>query len=162
MGKRAVQLRELLTKLGPSFVKVGQALSSRPDLLPKEYLEVTFCPGCSCTWLWPAPALTWLCPALCPTLPSAVLCSALCAALLHKQYVQVLSGPAPPLIWLCPILCPAMPLLCPVLRPLPCLPIPKQNKLNKAHGCTCCQIFRITALAMPASSYKYHSHEGHP
>ncbi|KAL3145629.1 hypothetical protein ABBQ32_003173 [Trebouxia sp. C0010 RCD-2024] len=40
MHKRAVQLRELLTKLGPSFVKVGQALSSRPDLLPKEYLEV--------------------------------------------------------------------------------------------------------------------------
>jgi len=40
MHKRAVQLRELLTKLGPSFVKVGQALSSRPDLLPKPYLEV--------------------------------------------------------------------------------------------------------------------------
>lgn len=40
MRKRAVQLRELLTKLGPSFVKVGQALSSRPDLLPKPYLEV--------------------------------------------------------------------------------------------------------------------------
>ena len=42
MRKRAVQLRELLTKLGPSFVKVGQALSSRPDLLPKEYLEVVY------------------------------------------------------------------------------------------------------------------------
>ena len=44
MHKRAVQLRELLTKLGPSFVKVGQALSSRPDLLPKEYLEVMLVP----------------------------------------------------------------------------------------------------------------------
>ena len=40
MQKRATQLRDLLTKLGPSFVKVGQALSSRPDLLPKPYLEV--------------------------------------------------------------------------------------------------------------------------
>lgn len=40
MQKRAVQLRDMLTKLGPSFVKVGQALSSRPDLLPKPYLEV--------------------------------------------------------------------------------------------------------------------------
>lgn len=70
MGKRAVQLRELLTKLGPSFVKVGQALSSRPDLLPKEYLEVTFCPGHSCTWL---------CPALC-LLCCALFC-ALCSAL---------------------------------------------------------------------------------
>lgn len=40
MQRRAVELRNLLTSLGPSFVKVGQALSSRPDLLPKPYLEV--------------------------------------------------------------------------------------------------------------------------
>ena len=33
--KRAGQLRDTLAGLGPSFVKVGQALSSRPDLLPK-------------------------------------------------------------------------------------------------------------------------------
>ena len=33
------QLREKLTKLGPAFVKVGQALSTRPDLLPSRYLE---------------------------------------------------------------------------------------------------------------------------
>lgn len=38
---RAVELRQILGQLGPSFVKVGQALSSRPDLLPQEYLEVT-------------------------------------------------------------------------------------------------------------------------
>lgn len=38
--KRAVELRNLLSKLGPSFVKIGQALSSRPDLLPRDYLEV--------------------------------------------------------------------------------------------------------------------------
>eukprot|EP00955_Chlamydomonas_euryale_P001019 11891-Chlamydomonas_euryale.AAC.1 len=38
--KRAVELRELLGSLGPSFVKIGQALSSRPDLLPRDYLEV--------------------------------------------------------------------------------------------------------------------------
>ena len=37
---RAKELRDLLGQLGPSFVKVGQALSSRPDLLPKVYLEV--------------------------------------------------------------------------------------------------------------------------
>jgi len=35
-----MELRDLLGQLGPSFVKVGQALSSRPDLLPKVYLEV--------------------------------------------------------------------------------------------------------------------------
>lgn len=32
---RAAQLRDTLGKLGPSFVKIGQALSARPDLLPK-------------------------------------------------------------------------------------------------------------------------------
>lgn len=39
MPLRAQELRKLLSKLGPSFVKIGQALSSRPDLLPREYLE---------------------------------------------------------------------------------------------------------------------------
>lgn len=37
--KRAVQLREMLTKLGPAFIKIGQALSTRPDILPPVYLE---------------------------------------------------------------------------------------------------------------------------
>ncbi len=32
----SVRLRRLLTKLGPSFVKLGQVLSLRPDLLPQE------------------------------------------------------------------------------------------------------------------------------
>jgi hypothetical protein len=32
---RAAELRRLLTGLGPSFAKVGQALSARPDLLPQ-------------------------------------------------------------------------------------------------------------------------------
>ena len=37
---RARQLCKTLSQLGPSFVKIGQALSSRPDLLPQVYLEV--------------------------------------------------------------------------------------------------------------------------
>lgn len=37
--KRAVQLREILTDLGPAYIKVGQALSTRPDLVPPEYLN---------------------------------------------------------------------------------------------------------------------------
>ena len=37
--KRADQLRSKLTALGPAFVKVGQALSTRPDLLPAQYLD---------------------------------------------------------------------------------------------------------------------------
>jgi predicted unusual protein kinase regulating ubiquinone biosynthesis (AarF/ABC1/UbiB family) len=38
-GKRAIQLRELLTGLGPTFIKVGQALSTRPDLVRKDFLD---------------------------------------------------------------------------------------------------------------------------
>lgn len=37
--KHAAQLRHLLTHLGPTFIKVGQALSTRPDLVPKSYLD---------------------------------------------------------------------------------------------------------------------------
>ena len=35
----AVQLTDDLEKLGPTFIKVGQFLSTRPDLLPASYLE---------------------------------------------------------------------------------------------------------------------------
>ena len=37
--QRAIQLRELLTELGPAYIKIGQALSTRPDLVPPLYLE---------------------------------------------------------------------------------------------------------------------------
>ena len=37
--KRATQLRQILTRLGPTFIKVGQALSTRPDLIRKDFLE---------------------------------------------------------------------------------------------------------------------------
>ncbi|MBE9126453.1 MULTISPECIES: ABC1 kinase family protein [unclassified Coleofasciculus] len=37
--KRAAQLRQILTRLGPTFIKVGQALSTRPDLIRKDFLE---------------------------------------------------------------------------------------------------------------------------
>lgn len=38
-AKRASRLREILTNLGPAYIKVGQALSTRPDLVPPRYLE---------------------------------------------------------------------------------------------------------------------------
>ncbi|NJO78766.1 MAG: AarF/ABC1/UbiB kinase family protein [Cyanobacteria bacterium RM1_2_2] len=38
-GKRAIQLRQLLTRLGPTYIKVGQALSTRPDLVRQDFLE---------------------------------------------------------------------------------------------------------------------------
>ena len=37
--KRATQLRQILTRLGPTFIKVGQALSTRPDLIRKDFLD---------------------------------------------------------------------------------------------------------------------------
>ncbi|MEL6439377.1 MAG: AarF/ABC1/UbiB kinase family protein [Cyanobacteria bacterium J06621_8] len=37
--KRARQLIAILTKLGPAYIKIGQALSTRPDLVPPVYLE---------------------------------------------------------------------------------------------------------------------------
>ena len=37
--ERATQLRKILTNLGPTFIKVGQALSTRPDLIRKDFLE---------------------------------------------------------------------------------------------------------------------------
>jgi predicted unusual protein kinase regulating ubiquinone biosynthesis (AarF/ABC1/UbiB family) len=36
---RAAQLRTILTVLGPTFIKVGQALSTRPDLIRQDFLD---------------------------------------------------------------------------------------------------------------------------
>jgi len=36
---RAKQLNSIIASLGPAIIKAGQALASRPDLLPKEYLN---------------------------------------------------------------------------------------------------------------------------
>ena len=38
-ARRAEQLREILTDLGPAYIKIGQALSTRPDLVPAYFLE---------------------------------------------------------------------------------------------------------------------------
>jgi len=37
--RRAIRLRQILTQLGPAYIKIGQALSTRPDLVPPVYLE---------------------------------------------------------------------------------------------------------------------------
>ncbi|NEQ31828.1 MAG: AarF/ABC1/UbiB kinase family protein, partial [Leptolyngbya sp. SIO4C5] len=37
--KRAQQLCDVLTRLGPTYIKVGQALSTRPDLLRQDYMD---------------------------------------------------------------------------------------------------------------------------
>jgi len=37
--RQAQRLRELLTDLGPAYIKIGQALSTRPDLVPPLYLD---------------------------------------------------------------------------------------------------------------------------
>ncbi|XP_060200065.1 protein ACTIVITY OF BC1 COMPLEX KINASE 3, chloroplastic [Lycium barbarum] len=39
MRLRAIELRQTFTRLGPTFVKIGQGLSTRPDLCPPDYLE---------------------------------------------------------------------------------------------------------------------------
>ncbi|PSN20808.1 hypothetical protein C7271_00365 [filamentous cyanobacterium CCP5] len=39
ISQRAVQLRQALIELGPTFIKIGQALSTRPDLVRRDFLE---------------------------------------------------------------------------------------------------------------------------
>ena len=38
-AQQAHQLRLALESLGPIFIKLGQVLSTRPDILPPEYIE---------------------------------------------------------------------------------------------------------------------------
>ncbi|MBQ9614714.1 MAG: AarF/ABC1/UbiB kinase family protein, partial [Selenomonadaceae bacterium] len=38
-GMTPVKLRQILEDLGPTFVKLGQVMSMRPDFLPQEYCE---------------------------------------------------------------------------------------------------------------------------
>lgn len=37
--QRAKEIRKIITALGPAYIKVGQALSTRPDLIRKDYLD---------------------------------------------------------------------------------------------------------------------------
>ncbi len=39
VGAKPRKIREALEKLGPSFIKLGQVLSTRPDLVPNEIIE---------------------------------------------------------------------------------------------------------------------------
>ena len=56
--RRAVELRKIFTRLGPTFVKLGQGLSTRPDVCPPEYLEelselqVFLFPSSKCTFFF--------------------------------------------------------------------------------------------------------------
>ncbi|KAK4434149.1 putative aarF domain-containing protein kinase, chloroplastic [Sesamum alatum] len=36
---RAAELRKILVQLGPAYIKIAQAISSRPDLIPPSYLD---------------------------------------------------------------------------------------------------------------------------
>ncbi|UCH87927.1 MAG: AarF/ABC1/UbiB kinase family protein [Thermoplasmata archaeon] len=38
-GDHAVRVRKMLEELGPSFVKIGQVLSMRPDLIPRSFVD---------------------------------------------------------------------------------------------------------------------------
>ncbi len=38
-SERAAQIRQILTELGPTYIKVGQALSTRPDLIRQDFLD---------------------------------------------------------------------------------------------------------------------------
>ena len=37
--EKAVQFRKRLVELGPAYIKLGQALSTRPELLPPSYIK---------------------------------------------------------------------------------------------------------------------------
>jgi hypothetical protein len=39
LQRRAQQLRETLTELGPSFIKAGQVLANRPDIVREDYMN---------------------------------------------------------------------------------------------------------------------------
>ena len=39
LRKLAIESRKLLTRLGPAFIKIGQALSTRPDIIPPVFMD---------------------------------------------------------------------------------------------------------------------------
>jgi len=39
LKKLAIESRQLLTRLGPAFIKIGQALSTRPDIVPPIFMD---------------------------------------------------------------------------------------------------------------------------
>ena len=43
-GMTPEKIRQILEDLGPTFVKLGQVMSMRPDFLPQEYCEIILIP----------------------------------------------------------------------------------------------------------------------
>src|SRR4051812_32531241 len=39
LAEKAKAFRERLVELGPAYIKLGQVLSTRPDLLPQQYIR---------------------------------------------------------------------------------------------------------------------------
>ena len=67
-SERGQHLREMLDELGPTFVKFGQLLSTRPDLVPLELgswhtLKITVRGTALKTWLDDKPMLDYTLPA---------------------------------------------------------------------------------------------------
>ena len=89
--KRAIQLRNIMTSLGPAYIKLGQALSIRPDLLsPAAMNELQKL--CDKVGLPTRPGILKLCCELCchqlTAQKASILCCSQCATGRHVPQVS--------------------------------------------------------------------------